>query len=296
MDLISKLNSDKVLIADGATATNLQMMGLPIGAAAEVMVMEQPDAVQRLHLAFIEAGAQIVLTCTFGGTRLRLKDFHLADHFEEVNRRAVRLAQAAADGTDVLIAGVIGSTGHMLDPFGDLSEEEAEHEFKAHAQTLCEAGVDFLVIETQFDINEAAAAVRGVRAVSAVMPLVVSFSYDRGIRTMMDISPAQMAATFNALPVDVLGINCGRSLSENLEVLRQLRESTDKPIWFKPSAGLPDIDRDGNPTYAVTPEEMGSLVDAWIKAGAAIVGGCCGTTPDHLAAIAKNVSASRISA
>ena len=150
---------------------------------------------------------------------------------------------------------------------------------------LAQAGVELLVIETQFDINEAKAAVMAVRSVSD-LPLVCSVSFDRGKRTMMGVSPAQVAQEIGALAVDLLGINCGRSLEDNLAALKLLHAETDKPLWFKPNAGLPKLDDQGQPVYDVTPSDMAEQVPAWLAAGAQVVGGCCGTSPSHLAAIA----------
>lgn len=286
-DLRKQLTASEVFVSDGATGTNLQKLGLPVGAAAELWVLENPEAILNLNRAFIEAGSDIVLTCTFGGTKLRLEASGLVDKFEEVNRKAVALTQEAVAGTAVWVAGSIGPTGHMLAPLGTVSEEEAEENFREQATILVESGVDLIVVETQFDLNEASAAVRGVRAVDAQIPLVCSFSYDRGTRTMMGVKPENMVEAIGSLDVDVLGINCGRSLEENLQALQMLRQATDKPLWFKPNAGLPGMDEDGKPTYSVTPEQMGALVPEWLAAGAQIVGGCCGTSPEHLAEISK---------
>ncbi len=286
---LDRLAEGHVLVSDGATGTNLQQKGLPVGAAAEAWVLDNPNAIQDLHSAFIDAGADLLLTCTFGGTRLRLSASSLEDQFEKINRSAVELARQAAQGTAVLIAGSIGPTGHMLAPLGTLDVEEAEENFRAQARLLIEGGVDLIVIETQFDLSEALAAIRGVRRLDAAIPVVCSFSYDRGTRTMMGVKPEDMAAQIGAAAVDVLGINCGRSLDENLAALVQLQGATEKPIWFKPNAGLPETDAEGKPAYSVSPEEMGALVPAWMEAGAQIVGGCCGASPAHLAAIARAV-------
>ncbi|MDY6873574.1 MAG: homocysteine S-methyltransferase family protein [Chloroflexota bacterium] len=288
-DILTRLAAGDVLITDGATGTNLQEKGLPVGASAELWVLENPDAIQSLNRAFIEAGADLILTCTFGGTRTRLAASGMADRFEAVNRKAVALTQEVAAGTDVLVAGSIGPTGQMLAPLGTLTVEAAEADFTAQAQVLIESGVDLIVIETQFDLNEASATVRGVRSVDREIPLVCSFSYDRGTRTMMGIGPEAMAEAISALDVDVLGINCGRSLDENAQALAQLRPATDKPIWFKPNAGLPEVDEDGKPAYSVTPKKMGSLAPEWVATGAQLVGGCCGTSPAHLAEIARAI-------
>lgn len=287
--IFNRLAAGEVLISDGATGTNLQQQGLPVGAAAEAWVLDNPEGIRSLNRAFIEAGSDILLTCTFGGTKLRLSASNLTEKFELINRKAVEITQEAAQGQGVLVAGSIGPTGHMLAPLGTVSVEEAEENFREQARLLIESGVDLIVIETQFDINEALAAVRGVRDIDPKIPLVCSFSYDRGVRTMMGVKPSGMAADIGAAAVDILGVNCGRSLDENLQVLTRLREATEKPIWFKPNAGMPETDEEGKPTYSVTPEEMGSLVPAWLEAGAQILGGCCGTSPAHLEAIAKAV-------
>lgn len=288
-DFLKRIQAGDVLVSDGATGTNLQRVGLPVGAAAEAWVLENPAAIQDLNRAFIQAGADILLTCTFGATQRRLEASSLEGQFEAVNRQAVEITRAAADGQDVLVAGSMGPLGHMLAPLGLVTVEEAEANYRDQAALLCEGGVDLIVIETQFDLNEASAAVRGVRAVAPDIPLVCSFSYDRGTHTMMGVTPVEMAAEIGAQDVDVLGINCGRSLDNNLVALNQLRGATDKPLWFKPNAGLPEVNADGQATYAVTPEQMGTLALDWILAGAQVVGGCCGTSPAHIAQIALQV-------
>jgi len=290
---VEKLAAGEVLISDGATGTNLQRMGLPLGAAGEVWVLENPEAIRTLAQGFMNAGADILLTCTFGGTRIRLKDSNLVDEFVTVNQRAIEITREVVRGSDVLVGGSIGPTGQMLAPLGTLTAAEAEAEFAAQAKLMSEGGVDVIVIETLFDLNEAIAAVEGVRSVDQDIPLVCSFSFDRGTRTMMGVSPEDVAAKIGVLDVDLLGINCGRSLVENLEALKRLRQVTEKPIWFKPNAGLPEINDDGNPCYTISPEEMSDWVPQWIDAGAQIVGGCCGTSPEHLAEIAKAVHALR---
>lgn len=285
--LIEKLAAGEVLVSDGATGTNLQKMGLPMGMAGEVWVLENPDAIKALNQAFVDSGADILLTCTFGGTRIRLKGSNLEKDFVTVNQKAIEITKIVVKGSNVLVGGSIGPTGQMLAPLGTLTAEDAKAEFTAQARILCEGGVDLIVIETQFDLNEAAAAVQGVRSVDQDIPLVCSFSFDRGTRTMMGVSPESFAEKMADLDVNLLGINCGRSLSENHEALKRLRQVTEKPIWFKPNAGLPEVNDEGESFYSISPEEMGARVPKWISTGAQIVGGCCGTSPEHLAEIAK---------
>ncbi len=285
---LQRLRAGEILISDGATGSSLLQSGLKQGESAEGWVLEKPEEICRLAKSFVAAGADIILTCTFGGTRLRLQASGLGAQAEAINREAVAIARHAVEGTAVLVAGSIGPTGQMLKPFGTITQEEAQASYAEQASCLHQAGVDLLVIETQFDIDEATAAVCGVRSVSD-LPLVCSFSYDRGRRTMMGVSPAQMAEIFGVMDVDLLGINCGRSLDENLAALQQLHQVTDKPIWFKPNAGLPSLGEAGRPVYAVSPDEMAAAVPAWIAAGASVIGGCCGTSPEHLGRIADAV-------
>lgn len=286
---LQHLKDGKILVSDGATGTNLQQRGLPVGLPGEVWVFEKPEEILSLHRDFIAAGSDILLTCTFGGTSLRLESHGLGQRTAELNRAAVSLARQAAQGSGALVAGSIGPTGQLLKPLGPLEESQAEAAFAEQARALVEAGVDLIVVETQFDLTEASAALRAVRSVSAEIPLVCSFSFDRGKRTMMGVKPSQVAETLPALGAQVLGINCGRSLDENLEALRQLRAATDLPLWFKPNAGLPEVDAEGNPIYRLSPAEMGAQAALWLQAGAQVVGGCCGTSPAHLQAVAQAV-------
>ena len=285
---VESLQTGKILVLDGATGTNLQRRGLPVGAPSDSWVMDRPEEVVRLHRDFIEAGSDLILTNTFGSTQMHLAHAGMAERFEETNRRAVELARQAAAGTSVLVAGSMGPLGEMLEPSGTLKEADAEAAYAGQARLLAEAGVDALVIETQFDLNEAKAAIRGARSVTN-LPLVCSFSYDRGMRTMMGVKPAQMGRELAEMGLAAVGINCGKSLEDNLKALRELRQAITLPIWFKPNAGLPRASGvEGHATeYDITPDQMGAQVAGWIEAGARLVGGCCGTSPQHLGAIAR---------
>jgi 5-methyltetrahydrofolate--homocysteine methyltransferase len=287
---LDRLQSGKILVLDGATGTNLQRRGLPMGTPSDLWVMDNPAKVLQLHRDFITAGSDIILTNTFGSTQMHLAHAGIGDRFEHTNRRAVELAFQAVEGTQALVGGSIGPLGEMLEPSGTLQEADAQAAYAGQARLLAEAGVDLLVVETQFDLNEAKAALRAVRSVTD-LPVVCSFSYDRGIRTMMGVKPSQMSKELSDLGVSALGINCGRSLEDNLKALNELRLSTDLPLWFKPNAGLPRaVDNASGSTaveYDVSPDMMSAQVPLWIEAGARLVGGCCGTSPEHLAAIAR---------
>jgi 5-methyltetrahydrofolate--homocysteine methyltransferase len=284
----SRINNREYLVADGATGSNLIDRGLPAGSTAETWVLEQPAQIVQLHFDFISSGADIILTSTFGASSIRLKGSRLDGKVEQINRTAVELAKKAANGSQTYIAGSLGPVGQLLKPYGPLTADEVKAAYAEQARIISNAGADLLVIETQFDMGEIKAAIDAARSVSS-LPLVVSLSYDRGIRTMMGISPTQAGKELEKLPVDIVGINCGRSIEENYQNLRELRQVTTKPIWFKPNAGLPHIDANGKLVYDVTPEVMGQQVQSWLEAGAQIIGGCCGTSPGHLKEIARHV-------
>lgn len=283
----------RYLTSDGATGTNLIARGLPRGKTAEEWVLENPEAIRTLHRDFIQAGSEIILTSTFGGSEIRLSRSNLKDKYQEINRAAVLLAREAAESRQVLIAGSIGPLGEMMKPLGTLDEETAERNYRQQAQTLSEAGVDLLLIETQYDIAEATIAVKAAKKVSN-LPVICSFSFDRGTKTMMGVNPTQFVKAIAPLGVAALGINCGKSLEDNLDTLKELAGETELPIWFKPNAGLPAIDAEGHASYDVSPEEMASHVHQWIESGAQIIGGCCGTSPQHVDAIHKALIAQRI--
>jgi 5-methyltetrahydrofolate--homocysteine methyltransferase len=287
---LDRLASGKTLVSDGATGTNLQKVGLKPGMSPEVWVMEQPEKILELETAFVRAGSDIILTCTFGGTCLRLKDGDYAGRVAEVNQTAVELARkAASQGSGVLVAGSMGPVGGLIKPYGPLTVEEVTAAYLEQARALTEAGVDLLVIETQFSLEEAQAALAAARQAGDV-PVVVSFSYDRGTCTMMGVKPSQVIKAFQPLGVAAIGANCGTTL-ENMEaIIKEYHDlAADLPIWAKPNAGMPELNARGETVFNITPQEMGEAALRNIAAGAGIVGGCCGSTPEHIARIVQSV-------
>jgi len=282
------LKSGRVLVSDGATGTNLQARGLERGAPAEAWLFSHTDQIVGLHRDFVNAGANIILTNTFGGSALRLKEANVPGSVSDVNRLGVELAREAIGDAQVLVAGSMGPTGQLLKPLGPLEDDQVSDSYAQQADALAVNGADLLVVETQFDLKEARLALEAIKKICN-LPVVVSFSYDRGVRTMMGVTPVQMAEEFTKAGANVLGVNCGKSLDDNLTVLKTLRENTDLPIWFKPNAGLPVMDECGNTKYTVQPDEMGDLAGEWVRAGAQVIGGCCGTSSVHLKSIADKV-------
>ncbi len=288
---LERLNAGEILVADGATGTNLQKMGIKPGTPPETLVMDDPDTVLKLETAFVQAGSDIILTCTFGGTRLRMKESKYAERAPEVNLRAAELARkAAASRPDVLIAGSMGPTGALMKPFGPLTPEEVTAAYAEQAQALAEGGVDLLLIETMFAFEEADAAFQAARSVTD-LPIVVSFSYDRGVATMMGVKPQKVATKYRDMGAALVGANCGTTLENMEKVIAEYAAAVAGfPLWVKPNAGLPRMDAETNrAVYDVTPEQMGAYAKKYIALGARVVGGCCGSTPEHVAGIVKAV-------
>jgi 5-methyltetrahydrofolate--homocysteine methyltransferase len=288
---LERLNSGEILVADGATGSNLQKMGLRPGQPPEDLIIDNPDILFKLESSFVEAGSDIILTCTFGGTRMRMKDSKYQDRAPEVNIKAAELARKAASAREgVMVAGSMGPVGGLLKPYGPLDAEDVKATFAEQAKALTEGGVDLLLIETMFSFEETTAAFEGAKSVSD-LPIVVSFSYDRGTRTMMGIKPKDVIKKYSEMGAVVIGANCGTTL-ENMEAVVKEYGATipNFPLWVKPNAGVPHMDIETEQgVYDMTPEDMGNYARKYVELGAKIVGGCCGNTPEHVAAIAKAV-------
>ena len=279
------LEERRVLIADGATGTNYQTMGMEPGLAPEEWLFQAPDRVLELHRAFVDAGADILLTCTFGATSLRLQEGSLAGRAREVNVRAAEIAREGA-GPNRLVAGSLGPSGQLIEPYGLLDHDTAVAAYAEQAAALAEGGVDLLVLETIFALEEAVWAVEGIKSATD-LPLVVSFSYDMGTRTMMGLSPTDAVNTIVPLGVAAIGANCGRSLADtDVVVTEVLAAAGDVPVWIKPNAGVPKV-VGAEVVYEAGPEMLADHVARYVEEGARVVGGCCGSTPEHVAAIAQ---------
>jgi methionine synthase I (cobalamin-dependent) len=289
-DLISRLRAGDVLVADGATGTMLQELGLEAGIAPEAWILEQPDRIQALHRAYVGAGVDLILTCTFGGNRFRLASYGLADRVFEINRRAAELARQVADSASasssartIFVGGDMGPTGHLLKPLGDVTHDEVTAAYAEQATGLARGGADFLVIETMSDLAEALAAIEGARRATD-LPVICTFSFDAHGRTMMGLRPETVAQEIGPR-VECVGANCGRDPAEFIDIARTMRQTAPEAIlWAKPNAGLPHL-VDDHVEYDATPESMSQIVPHLRESGAQVIGGCCGTTPAHLAAM-----------
>jgi 5-methyltetrahydrofolate--homocysteine methyltransferase len=291
--LLDTLTSGKPLVADGATGTVLMAAGLQPGTLPELWNVEQPEKILALHRAYIEAGSQIILTNTFGGSRLKLSKGGLGDRVHELNLAGVSLAKQAAVGQSY-VAGDIGPTGEMMKPYGTLSYEQAQDVFAEQAAALVEGGVDALWVETMADINEAKAAVTAaLRAAQAAgipdLPVFCSLTFGKKARTMMGVSPRQAVQELWPLGVAAIGANCGEGLEMIPEVLRQMRAAAPEArLIAKPNAGLPRL-VNGETIYDVPPDVFAAHLAEFISLGAQVVGSCCGSSPEYIRAIAASL-------
>jgi 5-methyltetrahydrofolate--homocysteine methyltransferase len=288
---LERLNSGEILVADGATGSNLQKMGLKPGKPPEDLIIDDPDTLLKLASSFAQAGSDIILTCTFGGTRMRMKDSKYQDRTPEVNMRAAEIARKAASlNNGGMVAGSMGPVGAIIKPYGPLEADDVRATFAEQAKALADGGVDLLLIETMFSFEETTAAVEGAKSTTD-LPIVVSFSYDRGTRTMMGVKPKDVMKRYTEMGVTMVGANCGNTL-ENMEAVIKEYAATvpNQPLWVKPNAGVPHMDIETEQgVYDMGPEDMATYAKKYVALGARVVGGCCGNTPEHIAAIVKAV-------
>jgi 5-methyltetrahydrofolate--homocysteine methyltransferase len=288
--VIAQLLVGGPVLTDGAWGTQLQERGLQAGECPDAWNLLYPERVEQVARAYVEAGSQVILTNTFRANRLALERYGLAERTADINRAGVEISRRAAAGKALVFAS-IGPSGRML-VAGEITEDELVATFREQARALAEAGADAIVVETMADLTEARLAVTA--ALETGLPVVASMVFDSGRnkdRTMMGVTPEQAARELSAVGAHVIGANCGQGIAGYVEICRRLHAATDRPIWIKPNAGLPEM-VEGKAIYRVTPAEFASYVPALLEAGASFVGGCCGTTPDFIRAIASALRAS----
>lgn len=281
--LIEELLAQGPVLTDGAWGTQLQARGLPAGQLPDLWNLTHPDQVADVARAYVQAGSRVILTNTFGANRLRLTEAGCADRLEAINQEGVRLSRQAAAGRAKVFAS-IGPTGKML-VTGEVRAVELTAVFTEQAQALARGGAEGLVIETMADVEEARLAVEAAR--STGLPVVACVVFDSGRdkdRTMMGQTPEQAAEVLSAAGADVIGSNCGQGIAGFVSICRRLRAATARPLWIKPNAGLPEL-VEGRVVYRTTPDQFASYVPGLLDAGARFIGGCCGTTPEFIAAV-----------
>lgn len=303
-----ELVNRKTVILDGATGTNLQAAGMPVGVCPEQWILEHPDVLVELQKAYVEAGTDILYAPTFSANRLKLQEYGLEDRLEQMNRELVALSKQAAgtvgdvagesgnvvdrsgeSGTrKVYVAGDLTMTGQQLYPIGELQFEELVDIYKEQAGVLLTAGVDLFVVETMMSLQECRAAVIAIREICD-LPIMVSLTYQTDGRTLYGTTPEIATVVLQELGADAIGINCSTGPKDMLVPVKKMAEYATIPVFAKPNAGLPRLEN-GKTVFDTTPEEFATCGRELVEAGAAFVGGCCGTTPAHIKALAEAVA------
>jgi 5-methyltetrahydrofolate--homocysteine methyltransferase len=297
--LRERLDSRRLLVADGAWGTRLQERGLEAGECPELWNVDRPREVQAVAEEYLAAGSDLILTNTFGGSPLMLRRHGLAVRTEELNAAGARLSLDAvqAAGGRALVAASVGPTGELPAPLGAVGEEELEEGFRRQVRAVLEAGVRIVCVETMIDLTEACCAVRGARRAARELGLAVevmaTLTYGptpSGYRTAMGVDVAQTVAGLTRAGADVLGSNCGNGIEQMLPIAAAFRALTALPLLVQANAGLPVLEG-GRAVFRQGPEDMARHVPLLARAGASIIGGCCGTGPAHIAALRRAVDA-----
>ena len=284
--LAALLGAGRPVLLDGGMGTLLQDSGLEDGAPGELWNLDNADAVRAAHAAYAEAGARVLTTNTFGGTRPRLDMHGLGDRLTEVNRNAARIARSVADEHGLLVAGDVGPTGELLAPLGTLTSEEAQALFAEQIAALVEGGIDLLLVETLSDLGEADAALAAAREAAPGVPVIVTMSFDTNLRTMMGVRPGDAVAHLAAAGADGVGANCGRGPEEMELIAAEMAQARtgDLLLVAQSNAGLPQVVGD-HFEYDATPSDLAAHTARLAELGIDLVGGCCGSTPAHIAAM-----------
>lgn len=280
---LKALIADGPVILDGATGTNLMEKGMPMGVCPEAWILENKEIMIDLQRRYVEAGTQILYAPTFTANRIKLEEYDLSDRLEQMNRDLVKISKEAAGGK-AYVAGDMTMTGKQLFPLGDLMFEELVDVYKEQARILDDEGVDLFVVETMMSLQESRAAVIAIREVSD-LPIMVSLTYNEDGRTLFGTTPEVAVVVLQSLGADVIGVNCSTGPAEMAPLVAKMAEYATIPILAKPNNGFPEL-IDGKTIYRTTPEEFAQAGVSLVEAGAAIVGGCCGTTPAHIRALA----------
>ena len=275
------------VLLDGATGTNLQKAGMPVGVCPEQWILENSEVLIDLQKQYVEAGTDILFAPTFTASRIKLKEYGLEDHLEEMNRKLVALSKEAAKGTNALVAGDLTMTGEQLYPLGDLMFEDLVDVYKEQAKIIAEAGADLFVVETMMSLQECRAAVLAIREVCD-LPVMVSLTYNEDGRTLYGTDPVTAVVVMQSLGADAVGMNCSTGPEAMLEPIAKMAEYAAIPLLAKPNAGMPEL-IDGQTVFNVEPEEFDEVGKKLVEEGAAIIGGCCGTTPEHIRALKEAV-------
>lgn len=271
------------LICDGAMGTMLMASGVESRCPEELNLIS-PDVVRRIHVAYIEAGANVIEANSFGANRFKLAKVGMEESVVDINRMAATIAREAA-GPGVLVAGDVGPLGELLEPLGTVSEADARAAFKEQTEALAAGGADLFIVETMFDLSEATIAVEA--AASTGLPVVATMTFDAGGRTMMGVKPVVAARALRAAGATIVGANCGVGPGETLKAIEEMRGAVPE-VWLaaQPNAGVPEVVA-GKTAYSVSAQEMAEWAPRFVEAGVRLLGSCCGSSPEYTRAISK---------
>lgn len=283
------LLKQKIIVLDGATGTNLQKAGMPTGVCPEQWILEHPEVLVELQTDYINAGSNIVYAPTFSGNRIKLEEYGLEKELVSINKRLVALSKEAVAGTGyrAYVAGNLTMTGRQLYPIGKLMLEELIDVYKEQIRCLVEAEVDLLVVETMMSLAEARAALIAAKE-TCELPVIVSMTYNEDGRTLFGTDPETAVIVLQSLGADAIGINCSTGPEEMIPLVERMKRYANVPILAKPNAGMPEL-VEGETVYAMTPKEFAEYGRRLVEAGAGLIGGCCGTTKEHITALAQTV-------
>ncbi len=288
--LADRIAAGETVLCDGGIGTMLFDLGLEPGNSPESVALNQRGMLEDIARQYFDAGADIVETCTFGATSLKLSQYGLEQETEKINSEAVGAVKTVV-GDRAYVGGSIGPTGKILEPYGDTSEVEIYESYVSQVDSLVSAGVDCVLVETMLDINEARLAIKAAKEISPGIPVTAAMTFDaipKGFYTIMGVDiPAAVSGLVDA-GADVIGSNCGNGIEKMVEIARAFREVTDHPLIIQSNAGLPETER-GRVVYRESPEFMAEHVQELLDIGVSIVGGCCGTTPEHIKAFRELV-------
>jgi 5-methyltetrahydrofolate--homocysteine methyltransferase len=291
MSAIYEALAKGLLISDGAMGTMLQDKGLTDGGAPELWNVENPSAIEEVLESYAAAGANLITTNTFGGTRGRLQMHGLEDRLFELNKAGAEIARKVADRhPNCFVMGDVGPSGELMEPMGTMTADEAEALFVDQIKALVAGGVDAILIETMSDLQEVEAAVKAAKSVAPELPIIVTFSFDTNLRTMMGVKPEMAVKTLAADGVRIIGANCGRGVDEMRIIAKELTAARPEGVYIitQSNAGLPKL-VGGDFIYDGTPEEMAKYADDMKALGVNVIGSCCGSTPAHTAAMKATI-------
>ena len=279
------MTQEGVVLLDGATGSSLMKAGLPRGVSAEQWVTEHPDVLQELQRAYLEAGSKIVYAPTFAANRLSLPNFGLESQVEQLNTRLVKISREAVEGR-AFVAGDLTTTGQLMEPKGDMTYEKLYHAYQEQVRALADAGADLLVAETMLSVEETIVALDAAQSVCQ-LPVMCTLSLEADGTAMYGGNAVEAVVSLQEMGAAAVGLNCSVGPDQLESVVRDMKEAATVPVIAKPNAGMPSINEKGEAVYSMNEDDFARYTKILVEAGAGIVGGCCGTTPDYIRKLAQ---------